>query len=116
MRDGSSSTIAIAERGCFYVQAPWAGVFDKGTLRTTPGAPVYQSQAHPPQAMVMARFWNKPLNDAWSEPYDFFSPHTGVLNSLFADGSVRPVPLSTPVSILQALATRAGGETVPLPE
>jgi prepilin-type N-terminal cleavage/methylation domain-containing protein/prepilin-type processing-associated H-X9-DG protein len=109
-RDGTSSTVAIAERGSYFVQVPWVGVLDQGTARTTPGAPIYQSQAHPPPTMVMARFWKRQINDPWSEPYDFFSPHNGVMNALFADASVRTVPHTTPVTVLQAIATRAGGE------
>ena len=64
----------------------------------------------------MARVGNKPLNDPWSEPYDFFGPHPGVLNALFADGSVRALRFSTPVEVLRGLATRAGGEAVSIPE
>ena len=66
--------------------------------------------------MAMARFYNKSINDPWSEPYDYFSPHTASMNVLFADGSVRPVRFSVPVEILRSLATRSGGETDSLPE
>jgi prepilin-type processing-associated H-X9-DG protein len=89
---------------------------DQGTANTTPNAPVYQSLSYPSPAMVMARFNNKTINDPWSEPYDFFSPHPGVMNTLFIDGSVRPLRSSVPVNVLQALGTRAGGEPVSLPE
>ncbi len=114
--DGLSNTIAVGERAARFAQAPWAGVLDQGTVRTTPGAPVYQSLVHPAQTMVMARFHTKPLNDPWSEPYDFFTPHPGVMNALFLDGSVRPVRTSTPIDVLRALATRAGNEAAFLPE
>ena len=66
--------------------------------------------------MTMARFNNKPINDPWSEPYDFFSPHATTINVLFADGSVRAVGFSTPTTVLQALSTRDGGETETIPE
>jgi prepilin-type processing-associated H-X9-DG protein len=114
--DGASNTLAIAERTALFAQAPWAGLMDKGTLQTTPNAPVYQSLADPPQSMVMARVGMKQLNDPWSEPYDFFTPHPGVMNSLFADGSVRPVRTSVPLDVFQALATRNGSEAVAPPE
>jgi len=114
--DGLSNTIAIGERESGLVRAPWIGVLDQGTVQTTPGAPVYQSEICPAPTMVVARFYNKYINDPWSEPYDFFSPHPGVINLLFADGSVHPVLPSVDVSVLQALATRAGGETASLPE
>ena len=114
--DGLSNTIAIGERPASFVKAPWAGVMDQGTVQTTPGAPVFSSTIHPSASMVMARFNNKPLNDPWSEPYDFFTPHPATMNTLFADGSVRPVRISTPPAILRALATRNGGEIDSLPE
>jgi prepilin-type N-terminal cleavage/methylation domain-containing protein/prepilin-type processing-associated H-X9-DG protein len=114
--DGLSNTLAIGERGALFVQTPWAGVMDQGTARTTPGAPVYASNIYPPPTMVMARIGTKSLNDPWSEPYDFFSPHAGVMNALFADGSVRPLRPSTSLDVLQAVATRNGNETVGYPE
>ena len=93
-----------------------AGVLDQGTVRTTPGAPVFNSSIHPSQSMTIARFNTKQINDPWSEPYDFFSPHPGTINVLFADGSVRPVAFSTPMPVLRALATRHGGEAESLPD
>ena len=110
--DGLSSTLAIGERCGSFAKAPWVGVMSPGTVRTTPNAPVYRSAAHPSEAMAMARVWNKQLNDPWSEPEDFFSPHQGVMNMLFADGSVRAVRLSASLDVLQGWATRSGGEVV----
>ena len=52
------------------------------------------------------------LNDPNSEPYEFFSPHTGAGVFAFADGSVHALSLNTDVTVLQALATRGGGEVV----
>lgn len=112
--DGHSNTVAIGERPALFVQAPWVGVIEQGTVRTTPGAPVYASIAHPPPSMPMARFNNKPLNDPWSEPYDFFTPHRTQIHLLFADGSLRRVSIETPPQILKALGTRSGGEAAPL--
>jgi prepilin-type N-terminal cleavage/methylation domain-containing protein/prepilin-type processing-associated H-X9-DG protein len=47
--------------------------------------------------------------------FHFWSPHSGGANFAFADGSVRFLSYSAD-SIMPALATRAGGETVAIPE
>jgi prepilin-type N-terminal cleavage/methylation domain-containing protein/prepilin-type processing-associated H-X9-DG protein len=112
--DGTSNTFAIGERGARFVRAPWAGVMTNGVVQTTPGAPVYTAMMFGPPAMVMARIGNKPLNSPFSEPFDFFSSHPGGVEFAFADGSVRLVRASTPEYILQAMATRAGSEVVPI--
>jgi prepilin-type N-terminal cleavage/methylation domain-containing protein len=113
IQDGTSYTFAVGERAAMFTQTPWVGVMTNGTTRITPGAPVYISLIDPPPSMTLARIGNKSLNGAYCEPYDFFSPHDGVVNFLCADGAVHPMLTITPPSILQALATAAGGETVP---
>jgi prepilin-type processing-associated H-X9-DG protein len=110
--DGTSNTLAIGERGCILTQTPWAGVMTGGTARTTPGAPVYRSIVEPAATMPMARIGTHGLNDPLSEPYDFFSPHVGGVAFAFADGSVHLLNLNTSLTVLQALATRAGNETI----
>jgi prepilin-type N-terminal cleavage/methylation domain-containing protein/prepilin-type processing-associated H-X9-DG protein len=110
--DGTSTTLAIGERGTILVQTPWAGVMTHGTARTYPDAPVYTSVVQPCAVMVLARVGYRSLNDSWAEPYDFFSPHGNLVHFAFADGSVRALSSSVDFQILQALATRAGGEVV----
>ncbi len=44
--------------------------------------------------------------------FHFWSNHVGGASFCFADGSVRFIPYSIPAARLNALATRAGGETV----
>ena len=80
----------------------------------TPGAPVYSSQIIDTPAMPMARIGRKPLNDNRAEPLDFFSPHGTFNNFLYADGSVHAIPFTSSVELIQALATRDGGETLTL--
>jgi prepilin-type processing-associated H-X9-DG protein len=110
--DGLSNTFLIGERAALFAKSPWVGAVSNGTLRTTPNAPVFTSSALPAAAMPMARIGRKPLNDPWVEPYDFFSPHPGVMNFVFADGSVHAIRFNTSIPVLQALATRAAGDTV----
>jgi prepilin-type N-terminal cleavage/methylation domain-containing protein len=110
--DGTSNTFAIGERGSLLARGPWAGVLTGGTIRTTPGAPVYRSVVVGAPVMVMARVGTKYLNDPNCEPYDFFSPHPQVVQFVFADGSVHGLGITTDISVLSALATRAGLEPV----
>jgi prepilin-type N-terminal cleavage/methylation domain-containing protein len=110
--DGTSTTLAIGERAALLAQTPWAGVMSGGSAQTTPGAPVYTSVVELAPPMALARVGHKALNDPYSEPYDFFSPHGTVVQFVFADGSVQALSMSTDVSVLQALATCAGDEVV----
>jgi prepilin-type N-terminal cleavage/methylation domain-containing protein len=110
--DGTSNTLAVGERPALFVQAPWAGVMSDGSAAITPDAPVNWSRIDPAPTMVLARTSWRQLNDPWSEPSDFFSPHPVVVQFVFADGSVRPLKKGLDPDILGALATRAGEEVV----
>ncbi|MGL4423151.1 MAG: DUF1559 domain-containing protein [Gemmataceae bacterium] len=109
--DGTHNTILIGERPSLFIQTPWVGVIQTVIITTTPNAPVYKSMSHPASSMSMCRIGNKPLNDPFSEPYDFFSPHARVVNFVYADGSVHGLTGNTSNAVLRALATREGGET-----
>jgi hypothetical protein len=39
--------------------------------------------------------------------------HSGIVQAAFVDGSVRSIPSSIALDVWRALATRAGGETLP---
>jgi len=110
--DGLSQTIAIGERASLFTRSPWAGVMMGGTVRTTPGAPVYTAITELAPAMVLARIGNRTLNSPYSEPYDFFSPHIDVVFFVMADASVQSMTGSTTHEVLHALATRDGGDVV----
>jgi hypothetical protein len=110
--DGLTQTLAVGERVAWFAKSPWAGVMTGGTVRTTPGAPVYTAIVELSPAMVLARMGNRSLNSPLSEPYDFFSPHGDVVYFAVADGSVRGVSGSVDVEVLHALATRAAGDLV----
>ncbi len=112
IKDGTSYTIALGERGCILARSPWAGVLTGGTCRTTPGAPVYSAVVEKAPSMVLVRMGNRNLNSPYSEPYDFFSAHPELVMFAFADGSVRPLSSDIDVPLLHALATRRGNETI----
>jgi prepilin-type N-terminal cleavage/methylation domain-containing protein/prepilin-type processing-associated H-X9-DG protein len=111
--DGLSFTMAVGERASLFTQTPWAGVFSGGSARTTPNAPVYKTVVEPAMVMVLARInGRRAIDDPWSEPYDFFTPHNGTINFLFADGAVHDLPVGMDFNLQRALATMAGGEPV----
>jgi prepilin-type processing-associated H-X9-DG protein len=111
--DGTSNTIAIGERGSLFSQTPWAGAVTLGATRITPGAPVNNPGAiEDAPTLTLVHVAVHTINDANADPEDFFTPHPGTANFLFVDGSVRPVRTGIDLSVLQALATRNGGEVV----
>jgi prepilin-type N-terminal cleavage/methylation domain-containing protein/prepilin-type processing-associated H-X9-DG protein len=110
--DGTSNTIAVGERAAMFTQTPWAGVMTGGTARTTPDAPVYVAYDDPAPVMVLARINRATLFNPYEEPVAFWSPHVRVVNFLFADGSVHALNAEVAIEVLQALATRSGGEIV----
>jgi prepilin-type N-terminal cleavage/methylation domain-containing protein/prepilin-type processing-associated H-X9-DG protein len=110
--DGTSTTIAVGERAAFFAKAPWAGVMTHGTVRTTPGAPVYTSTVEQAPVMAMARTAKNYLNSPFSEPYDFFSAHSNIVNFVFADGSVRALSDGLDLDVLHSYSTFAGGEAL----
>jgi prepilin-type N-terminal cleavage/methylation domain-containing protein len=111
--DGTSHTLAIGERGALFVRTPWTGAVSNGTVRTTPGAPVTHTAIEEAPVQVMAGISNDiTLNAPDANPYCFFSPHGGIVFFAFADGSVRPLGSGVAYVVLEALATRAGGEAI----
>jgi prepilin-type N-terminal cleavage/methylation domain-containing protein/prepilin-type processing-associated H-X9-DG protein len=111
--DGTSNTIAIGERGAFFTQTPWAGAVSFGTTRITPAAPVINPSAiEDAPTQTLAHIDVETINDPRADEEDFFSPHPGVANFLFVDGSVHSINLALSLQTLQALCTRNGGEVV----
>lgn len=57
--------------------------------------------------------WAQPLS--WDSSQTFDSPNPTVVNVLFADGSVRALPKTTPVQTLRLLTDRQDGQPVNIP-
>ncbi len=113
--DGTSNTIALGERASLFVQSPWLGAVSKGTSRITDSAPTGNLAVGAYAAcQVLAQIGVHQLNSSYSAADDFFSPHSGFVYFLFADGSVHALSSNTPLKVLQALVTRAQGEKVNL--
>jgi prepilin-type N-terminal cleavage/methylation domain-containing protein len=111
--DGTSNTIAIGERGSFFTQTAWAGAVSFGTTRITPGAPTSNPAAIEDAAtQTLVHVGIHTINDPNADPEDFASPHVGIGNFVFVDGSVHSLQAGISISVLQALATRDGGEVV----
>ncbi|TMQ34640.1 MAG: DUF1559 domain-containing protein [Planctomycetota bacterium] len=112
VRDGTSMTLALGERGALFTRTAWAGALTRGTTRVTPGAPTLSTAVEAAPTQTLAHTGSHTLNDANADPDDFFTPHVGVGMFLFADGSVRPLQNNVDLTLLQALSTRACGEVV----
>ncbi len=96
MKDGASSTVALGERASFVVQNAWAGALSNGGSGQ----------------QVLAQPLPSGLNPVGVSPATFSSPHSGLVQFLMGDGSARPIKTTINPSVLQALTTRDGRETI----
>jgi len=110
--DGSSNTFAIGERAAMLARTPWCGAPCEGTIHITDGAPTDSKSVADSPCQPLAQTGSHSLNDRSSDPDNFFTPHPGAGQFLFADGSVRRVQVQIDPAVFQALATRNGGEVV----
>ena len=112
--DGSSNTIALGERGSALTQTPWAGAptgpTGPGVGLLSPGFPQNNPGPTHGSEQVLAHAADESLNATDTAPDDFWSPHPGGVNFLFADGSVKMLKPTTNMDIYRALCTRNLGE------
>jgi hypothetical protein len=111
--DGTTYTLAVGERPAMFTQTPWAGAINGGTARITRGAATTSTGVEEAQVLPLAHTGSHTLDATDADPDDFSTPHVGIAEILFADGSVRPLPSKINLAILQALSTRSGSEVVP---
>lgn len=128
--DGTSQTIAVAERAWAKANGIWAGAVAKGVIRrgTANTCPTTGALYYPSATLVQAHCHLINTNsDADGGLDDCSSMHPGGANFVFADGSVHFLkniladagtdpggnPIYSPAGLMfQAMATRAGGEVV----
>jgi prepilin-type processing-associated H-X9-DG protein len=122
--DGTSQTILIGERACADTRGIWAGAVSGAVVARGPNNINPGTSTEPAPCLVLAHcHLINTRGDADGGLDDFGSRHPGGANFVFADGSVhflRSVPSDSADGsytadslVIQALATRAGGEVVP---
>jgi prepilin-type N-terminal cleavage/methylation domain-containing protein/prepilin-type processing-associated H-X9-DG protein len=113
--DGTSTTIAIGERGACLVRTPWSGVPDGAISEFSDSREdivTDYSEIGRGAELVLARAGDAGLNAMGTTPADFYSPHGGMAFFLFADGSVRALRSTIRLEVYRALCTRASGEVI----
>ena len=117
--DGLSNTLAVGERppskdlmfGWWY--AGWGQAKD-GEGDMLLGVATRNNMAYAPDCPSGPYDFKPGEFNNQCDAFHFWSPHTGGANFMFADGSVRFLKYSAN-SIMPALASRAGGESVEVP-
>jgi prepilin-type N-terminal cleavage/methylation domain-containing protein/prepilin-type processing-associated H-X9-DG protein len=121
VRDGTSHTLFVGERSSNLAYATWTGAVTGGQVPPkTPNPQGYDSEGAPvlifghtgDAADVPPHTPNSKINHV----DDFWSMHPQGANFLFVDGSVRIINEDIDPAVWWALGTRAGNETVTLPE
>lgn len=130
--DGTSKTIMFIEKAMYvtdYEQAPgftvwwddpsWAANFYPGTMRLVGSSnsrddtwPVNDIEKHP-SGDGASTGWNNPTGaPGMVEEWGAGSAHTGIMNTVLGDGSVKSIRTNVDRFMLGRMTTRAGGETI----
>ncbi len=111
--DGTSHTLAVGEKSQNLARATWAGAVTHAAVPITELQGEYGLSPEGGDALVVSH--SGELDGPCSKPAhadQFWSRHPGGAMFAFADGSVRFVKEKRPLSLFQAMATRAGGEVI----
>ena len=112
--DGMSQTLAVGERSHRLGEATWTGSVTGAILFPTDNDKVGRYRAETSSGMVLGHVGeHKGPGDPRGDVNTFYSLHAGNgVNFLFADGHVQFLKATMAYPIYQAIATRAGGETI----
>ena len=119
--DGTSKTVCVGERMSRMAEATWLGSITGSEVVHADGwwqqlGYSHRSQNYrPANVQTTCHIRSSAPNLPTNSPSGFFSPHSGGCNFLNVDASVRLIADDVDLTTFRALATRAGGESVPLP-
>jgi prepilin-type processing-associated H-X9-DG protein len=107
--DGLSHTLFIGERSASMSYTTWTGAVTGGVVPSRRDPAAMESAA----ALVLGHAGpHLPNNPLVTDADAFSSGHSQGVNFLFGDGSVQSVDSSISTKVYDALATRAGKESV----
>lgn len=114
--DGTSQTVLIGERSFGFVNATWVGAPNNAIVKSGPLNPWQFATATSPIHVQVHNNWINILTDSDGGLDDFSSLHTGGVQLLFGDGSVRfiaSITLDGPLrKAFWGMGTRAGSEVI----
>ncbi len=109
--DGTSTTMMVGERSKTWCNATWVGAVTNASIFPAKGSPVVPL-AQNSSGMVLGHTSEGPPSSPGLECNNFSSMHSQGASFLFVDGHVQFVSSSIDRNVFNAMATRAGGETV----
>ena len=111
--DGTAHTIAVGERSHALGESTWVGSVTGALLAPGPDDGIGTYEVEHGSTMVLGHAGeHKSPGDPKGEADMFHSLHPGGVNFVFADAHVAFLTTEMDPEVFDALATRAGGETV----
>jgi prepilin-type processing-associated H-X9-DG protein len=114
--DGTSQTVLVGERAWGFANGTWSGAPNNALVRAGQSNPWQFATATSPVFVLVHNNWINILTDSDGGLDDFSSYHTGGVQLLFADGSVRFIANITNDGPLRrafwGMGTRAGREVI----